>query len=230
VIEQQTTDRMHDAVLDEPPLGFDPDEVVTMAARRQRGRRTTGAVAVAVAALATTATVVFGAAPGGSRVGSVGVGQQADAGTECAPPAGLAEGVAAALADHIPPDIALNPEPKTEGTGGTAADGCPVGYLLLYGAGTSADGTQQWIAVGGTHRGTSLDPTDPGENMHLIHEDVMADGSARRQYNAAGQPDGVDTVSIHQTDGRTTWVTASASTLLTVDQLLAVLADSRVAF
>ncbi|WP_009948787.1 hypothetical protein [Saccharopolyspora erythraea] len=48
---------MRTAVADEPPLGFDPDDVVTEAARRQRRRRTTAA-AVAAVVVATVAGLV----------------------------------------------------------------------------------------------------------------------------------------------------------------------------
>lgn len=54
MIEQQLTDRMRAAVLDEPPLGFDPDEVVGLANRRRRQR------VLASASVAATVAVLVG--------------------------------------------------------------------------------------------------------------------------------------------------------------------------
>jgi hypothetical protein len=46
--------------LTEPPLGFDPDDVATRAARRQRNRRSTCAAALGTAAVAAVTVTVFG--------------------------------------------------------------------------------------------------------------------------------------------------------------------------
>ena len=61
MIEQQVADRFRDAVTDEPPLGFDPDDVIDRAIKRTRRRRVVWGVAaatmveaVAVWALAST--------------------------------------------------------------------------------------------------------------------------------------------------------------------------------
>lgn len=54
MIEQQLSDRMRAAVLDEPPLGFDPDEVVGRAHRRRRQR------VMASISVAATFTVLAG--------------------------------------------------------------------------------------------------------------------------------------------------------------------------
>ena len=71
--ETQLEDRMHEALLDEPPLGFDPDEVVDRAVRLQRRRRLTLATAGAAAGvlvLAAAAVVATGARSHEDQVGT----------------------------------------------------------------------------------------------------------------------------------------------------------------
>jgi hypothetical protein len=60
-METQLAERMHEAVADEPPLGFDPDELTDRAARRQRRRRAIAAsIAVVVASLIALPGVIGG--------------------------------------------------------------------------------------------------------------------------------------------------------------------------
>jgi hypothetical protein len=61
-IEKRLADRMHAAVADEPPLGFDPDEVVDRAGRlrRRRSGYTAAGAATATAVLAVAAVTVLG--------------------------------------------------------------------------------------------------------------------------------------------------------------------------
>lgn len=47
MIEQQVADRFQEAVADEPPLGFDPDDVIDRAIKRGRRRKVVWAVAAA---------------------------------------------------------------------------------------------------------------------------------------------------------------------------------------
>jgi hypothetical protein len=49
MIEQQVADRFQDAVANEPPLGFDPDDVIDRAIKRGRRRKVVWAVAAATA-------------------------------------------------------------------------------------------------------------------------------------------------------------------------------------
>src|SRR5215469_16984719 len=58
-MDEHTLTREFDrAVRGEPPLGFDPDDVVTTAGRRQRRHRTTMLAAGGVAAIAVAAVAV----------------------------------------------------------------------------------------------------------------------------------------------------------------------------
>jgi hypothetical protein len=85
VIEQRIADRFRTAVLDEPPLGFDPDEVVDRAKRRQRHRRAIGASALATIGVALAAVAVF-AASGGTQLGGVGTPGSSESVTPTTPP------------------------------------------------------------------------------------------------------------------------------------------------
>jgi hypothetical protein len=68
VIEQRIADRFRTAVLAEPPLGFDPDDLVDRAKRQQRHRRAIVASAAATVGIALAAVGVFAASGGGARL------------------------------------------------------------------------------------------------------------------------------------------------------------------
>lgn len=55
--------RLREVVLAEPPLGFDPDDVVTKAAKRQRNRRATVATVVVTLGIAGAAVVALRPSP-----------------------------------------------------------------------------------------------------------------------------------------------------------------------
>lgn len=74
-IEKELTEGMHAALADEPPLGFDPDEVADRAGRLRRRRH----LAYATAASAATATAVLAAV-------AVVVGNRDDAGRDVGTP------------------------------------------------------------------------------------------------------------------------------------------------
>ncbi|OLF16704.1 hypothetical protein [Actinophytocola xanthii] len=66
MIEERIAERMREAVSDEPPLGFDPDELVTEAAQRGRRRR---AVALTAGGVTLVVAAVF------ASIGTPGAGQ-----------------------------------------------------------------------------------------------------------------------------------------------------------
>jgi hypothetical protein len=82
VIEERIAERFLAAVADEPPLGFDPDDVVTGAARRTRQRRAIAATTVATGVVVLTAVALFAA----NGTGQVRVGAAPTGTTETAPP------------------------------------------------------------------------------------------------------------------------------------------------
>src|SRR5919197_987758 len=71
--EQEMTDRFRDAVTGEPPLGFDPDDVVDRAIKRGRRRKVVWAVALATCVEASVVWA-FASTPGGGadQVGAGG--------------------------------------------------------------------------------------------------------------------------------------------------------------
>jgi hypothetical protein len=109
MIEERLTEQFHNAVAGEPPLGFDPDEVVSEAGRRRRRRQAVGATALATGAVALAAAAVFatsvpsqvstGATPSASSVPS-----GKDVAVEPAPASSFpgSDGVVANLGQVIP--------------------------------------------------------------------------------------------------------------------------------
>src|SRR5690348_6707947 len=59
MIEERITETFRLVVAGEPPLGFDPDDVVAEAARRTRARRAIAATVAATGAVALTAVALF---------------------------------------------------------------------------------------------------------------------------------------------------------------------------
>jgi hypothetical protein len=72
--EQQMTDRFREAVADEPPLGFDPDEVIDRAIKRGRRRTVVVAVAAATCVEAVAAWALASLPGGGSDQMAAGGG------------------------------------------------------------------------------------------------------------------------------------------------------------
>ena len=72
MIEQQVADRFRDAVADEPPLGFDPDDVIDRAIKRGRRRKVVWAVAAATMVEAAAVWTLAGHPGGGSSDGGLG--------------------------------------------------------------------------------------------------------------------------------------------------------------
>ncbi len=98
MIEKQLEESMHSALAGEPPLGFDPDEVVDRAARRQRQRRSAFATAgVAGGVLVLAVTTVLATS---SREQGTGIGTPPTSTTTTTRGTGVCQGVAPG---HIPP-------------------------------------------------------------------------------------------------------------------------------
>jgi hypothetical protein len=68
MIEERLTETFRQVMAGEPPLGFDPDDVVAEAARRIRARRAIAATAAATGVVALTAAALFTTAGTGARV------------------------------------------------------------------------------------------------------------------------------------------------------------------
>ncbi|HEU5474054.1 MAG TPA: hypothetical protein VFV67_25700 [Actinophytocola sp.] len=98
MIEERIVDRFRTAVADEPPLGFDPDDVVSEAARRYGRRRAVAGSAMATGGVAVAVTAVL-ATGGTGQGGYVGPAQPPNG--SCTP----------------------SPAPATDTTGGTVCGG-----------------------------------------------------------------------------------------------------------
>lgn len=197
MIEQQMSERMRDAVLDEPPLGFDPDEMVTRASRRQRHRRATTGAAAAVVAVAVSAVLVgTGRDPGQVQQG----GQVADcaAGGDAGAVPVIERGMRAVLADRAPTSRFDGMPPARNGDTGEdwpqeGGDGDCVTWLFRE---FLASDTQTYVTLGVLQKRTELDLTGlrsrpdpagafPNPTVGLIGDEPQSDGSHVRTYGPA---------------------------------------------
>lgn len=231
------SERMHAAVLDEPPMGFDPDEVVNRAVRRQRNRRTVVGAATAVAIMATASTLVFGGhvgdlktVPGTQPTESsdsppptepagtcVVEGEQSEVNSQFGNAAGRA------LVDHGP-GVAFGPK---DSLGGKTDEGCVQSIFYAYPTHSAPD---QRIMIGFYHATTSLDLTDPIPGSVLVQETPQQDGSVLRFYDSLTGGTAINQVTHHRTDGLIVWARATPRELATVEQLTAIATDPDIAF
>jgi hypothetical protein len=188
MIEKQLEDRMRTALTDEPPLGFDPDEVVDRAGRLRRQRRATFGAAAAVLVLAVGAVVVGGRGERGSGPASP---DRTIAGKVCTDPPegprprvnfpGSAE-IAARLNAEMPglltehvPDVPFEPEAG----GSMAAYDCPPNVGRSYAV---SGGTGEFLTLYLIHRRDRLDLTGDryaDDPFHELVSDEPAAGGAR---------------------------------------------------
>src|SRR5262245_34221227 len=194
MIEEQLGDRMRAVLADEPPLGFDPDELVDRAGRSRRQRRTTVAAAGAVLVVAVSAVVATsGGGDRGSRVGTSSTAPAAcrDVEPGRVPPlnfpgsaaivARLDAAVPGLVARHLP-GVTVQPSE----TGMIAYD-CPRNVGTLY----PVAGANQTLVIDLIHAGDELDLAHDkyagDAEYHLVAEDTAADGARFRTYgNSAG--------------------------------------------
>lgn len=97
--EQQLEERMLASVADEPPLGFDPDELVDRAGRRRNRRRTVLGATVAAAALMVTAIAI---GTGSDRDQFRAADEPNHVPTKSYCPGKLAEAAPRLIAKHLP--------------------------------------------------------------------------------------------------------------------------------
>lgn len=189
MIEKQLEQSMHAALAGEPPLGFDPDDLVDRAARRHRQRRAFAAVAVmaGVVGLATATLLV-------ARSDGAPTATTPDAVCETAPPgahappegfpgsAAIVARLRAAepglLAEHVPGTTFDPPE----GVDLDAFDCPPFIAVSRYVSG----GTGESLAIQLTHRRDGLDLAGDPYTDDLFHRLVSdkpaADGARIRVY------------------------------------------------
>lgn len=230
MIEERLADRMRAVLADEPPLGFDPDEVVDRAVRLRRGRRSTVAAAAAVLAIAVAAAVVTTR----SEKGEVAVPPpRPDAPCQGVEPgrvppldfpgsapivARLNGSVPAVITTHLP-GVSVQPSE----TGMIAYD-CPPNVGTIY----RVTGTEHSVMVYLIHARATLDLAhdrhagDP--TYQLTGDTTAADGARIRTYRSPG-----DLVAIRfGQDGMVTEV--SGQGVATIDQLTALASDPELRF
>jgi hypothetical protein len=255
VIEERIADRFRQAVLDEPPLGFDPDEVVDRARQRQRHRRAVGASALATVGVALAAVAVFAASGGGGA--QLDVGAPGPSGS-VAPPAvtphekvepppsaaptftgsdavvaKLSQTISTVLAEKVP---ALR---FTEPDGGTLM--VVEGHRGLGGA-YRADGTKhRYVSVFAYHEKDSLDLAGDvaagGGWGPLVSDEVRQDGSHLRVYRTQVEGTGGIAVVHLRTDGMIVQVDTTAKPepgqsgfAVTQETLISIATDARLTF
>jgi hypothetical protein len=242
VIEKQLEDRMRSALTDEPPLGFDPDEVADRAGRRRRQRRATFGAAAGVLVLAVGAVVV-GGARGGQRTG-IGTQTSSTEGTVCQSPgpeptvnfpgsaatvARLDAAVPGLLAEHV---SGVPFEKRIDG--GNGAYDCPPTVDLSYAV---RGGTGEFLSVTLIHRRDRLDlagdhwTADPSHE--LVSDEPAADGARIRVYrNSEPNQQSSSVVLRFGADGMITeaYVIAAGDRTISEAQLTALATDPELRF
>jgi hypothetical protein len=204
MIEDRIAEEFRTAVAGEPPLGFDPDEVVTHAAQRRRRRQAAGATALATGGVALAAVAVFatagpsqvpaGAAPPGSSVEVTTPPPRRD--KEDVPPPSApptfpgSDDVVADLGGVIPAVL----HDRVPGLVFDALDtGTPVvvdGRRGVGGAYLAAGTTHRYVSVFVYHDRDELDlagdPASGGGWGPMVSDTVQPDGSYLRVYGFDG--------------------------------------------
>lgn len=200
MIENQLADRMRAALTDEPPLGFDPDEVADRASQSRRRRRSSLAAVGATGAvltIAVTAVVMSGGGGGGSEVGTqvTTTPTASDAACPSLPPNGrpplnfpgsaqivarLDEAGPRLIAKHLP---GVHVQPSD--TGMIAYD-CPPNVGTLY----RVTGSDQTVMLYLIHARAALDLANDryaeDQSFRLVGEDTATDGARIRTYEYSG--------------------------------------------
>ncbi|TDV42153.1 hypothetical protein [Actinophytocola oryzae] len=221
MIEDRLAEEFRSAVTGEPPLGFDPDDVVTEAAHRRRRRLAAGATAFATGGVALAAAAVFatsgmagssdvrvGAGPSGSVVSTTppGEGKPAESMPPSTPPtfpgsdevvANLGQVIPAVLHDRVP------------GLEFTEPDSGPLmvvdGRRGVGGAYLVSGTTHRYVTVFVYHDKDTLDlvgdPAASGGWGPLLSDTPQQDGSHLRVYGLGGGDSQGLTVLHLRTDG-----------------------------
>ncbi len=246
MIEKQLEDRMHAAVADEPPLGFDPDDVVDQAIRRRGHRRSVLAAtgsAVAVVALAAAAVATMGIGDQGPDVGTP-TSANTPAGEVCqsvaqgaVPPLNfngspeivqrLDTSAPPAITRHLP-GVAVKPS----STGMIAYD-CPPNVGTVYELTDRAQSIMLYLIHARNELDLAHDRYANDELYELLSEGEAADGAHLRVYrNSALQDAAVLVVVRFGLDGMITEASVSGLGPLaaTPEQLRALASDPELRF
>lgn len=243
MIERKISDRMRAAVADEPLLGFDPDEVVTRAARKRRNLRAVTATAVTAVAAVITAAVV--SLPTGGQGGALQVaGSPSQPATKQAPPdtcgypwAPVKEADIVKKLRRVAPKIVTDhaPDVRVEAVEPIGSS-CP----LKGNAGFTLPGTDQHFALYEIRYQEGLDLVNTPSTGGLpdqISDKPGAHGSRVEVYQGTNSAESVRAVMHRRADGTVTLAYLWAPPLktiehfaLTVPQLQGMATDPRLAF
>jgi hypothetical protein len=212
MIEERLTERFHNAVAGEPPLGFDPDEVVTEAGRRRRRRQAVGTTALATGAVALAAAAVFATSvpsqvSAGANPPTSSVPSGKDVAVEPSPASSFrgSDGVVANLGQVIPQVL-------RERVPGLVFDEPDSGELMVTdgrhgvgGAYRAGGTTHRYVTVFVYHDRDELDlagdPAAGGGWGSLVSDTPQQDGSHVRVYQFGDDTDRGLAVVHLRTDG-----------------------------
>jgi hypothetical protein len=251
VIEKQLENRMRAAVDGEPPLGFDPREVVRRAARLHRQRRATIAAAGGAGAVLVVATsIAFATAAGGPRpsAGATGdasstmtgsatgrpVCQSPDEGEPGADFPG-SDKIVSRLEQEVPAAVHEHLGVGTKPVNSIGAYDCPPTVVARY----STHTVIPWLTIAMVHARTTFDdghdPSALDTKQRLVRERPGEDGARIRIYqiapdvNEPGAPRPLSAVRLGA-DGMVTAVAESNGSRFSEQQLVALASDARLRF
>lgn len=232
MIEQQISDRLRDAVADEPPLGFDPDQVVDRAGSRQRSRRAIIGTMAATSAVAVAAVAVF--ATGGEQVQVAGPNQ-------AYPPAACLDSaqdankvhrlVRQALAEHIP-GTRFDPEARYVRSTSDSGAVCDVSVWHDVVGVTPAQTVAVSLEYVSGHGG---DPIADDPSFERVRETHNPDGSVLRSYGRKASADEQESqyagIAVHlRPNDMVIWASTTDLRAASVEELTALVTDPRLTF
>jgi hypothetical protein len=240
VIEKQLEDSMHAALAGEPPLGFDPDEVVDRAARRQRQRRSAFVTAGAAAAVLAIAVAAVVATSDHDRTPRIGTPPTATT------PPGVCQGVPAGhlqpsgfrgsvqivdrLERNAPGVISEHLGRSVEPADQMAAYDCPP----TIGAGYSIAGHPETFGLALIHARPGLDGANDvyanAPEFTLRDERTQEDGARIRIYEAESPLKGPLIVARLGADGMITEASVSRSGVVDEQDLVELVSDPELRF
>ncbi|GAB1511328.1 hypothetical protein [Actinophytocola sp. KF-1] len=244
MIEDRLADRMRAALTDEPPLGFDPDELADRAGALRRRRRAAVAVAGVAAAVLAVAVAAVVATAGGRGPETGSPPPTTAPGTVCrgveegaVPPLNFPGSAAvvdrldaaapAAIAEHLP-GVTVRPSE----TGMIAYD-CPPNVGTVY----PVNGADQSVMVYVVHAEDTLDLANDryaeDRDYRLLDEGTATDGARIRAYQYRGPGSGAVLVVVRfGPDGTVTEASVSGQGPLVADRaaLTALASDPELRF
>jgi hypothetical protein len=248
VIEKKLENRMRAAVDGEPPLGFEPRDVVRRAARLHRQRRATIAAAGGAGAVLVVATsIAFAAAAGGpgNPAGATGDASNTVTGSpspvcqspdDGKPGAGFpgSDEIVSRLRQEVPAAVDEHLAVGTKPVDDLGAQDCPPTIV----AGYTTDAVIPWLTITMVHARPTLDdghdPVAFDTKLRLVRERPGEDGARIRIYRVVPDVNGPSprplSVVRLGADGMVTAVAEANGSRFSEEQLIALASDARLRF